>query len=145
MLLVSPMAVSASNTTLIEEWVILSTPEGVSDDYAQTLICIVNAHSANGSATPAPFMASVGFTNPNDGLFYGQGSMVPWETGNDLQAILDDVNASNTGELIDPFGGLNDDSDCLDSSPMNTEKEPRLHYFALGDSIAAGHGLDRIA
>src|SRR5690606_38705816 len=45
---------------------------------------------------------------------YAEGALVPWSDQAELQAILNEVNAGNTGPLINPFGGLNNDGDCFD-------------------------------
>ncbi len=49
-------------------------------------------------------------------------------TQGDLQAILEDANLGNTGAMINPFGGLNDDGDCFDV----------VNGLVLLDSVAIG-------
>jgi len=115
----APMAVlgwhitpAASTTALIETVVTLSKPAGVAGASTQVLACVVNEHLSESYGDPAPFMAAVAFEY--DEVVYEQGSMVPWSSQEQLQAILDTVNEDNTGALINPFGGLNADGDCLD-------------------------------
>ena len=99
-------------TALIETIVVLSKPEGVTGDFTQVLVCVVNVHATENFGAPAPFKAAVTFTY--DGTTYAQGSMVEWTNQAHLQAILDEVNTGSDGALINPFGGLNADGDCLD-------------------------------
>jgi hypothetical protein len=119
---------SPVNVALIETTVILSKPAGVTGDFSQVSVCVVNEHLSAGYGAPAPFMAAVGFEF--DDTLYEQGDMVPWTSQAQLQAVLDVVNDGNTGALINPFGGLNADGDCLDR---------------IGTTGAGGESFDSIA
>src|SRR5690606_20756924 len=79
----------------------------------QVIACVVNVHASENFGSPAPFVAAETFVW--DGALYEQGDLVAWATQADLQEILNEANAGNTGELINPFGGINMDGDCYDS------------------------------
>jgi hypothetical protein len=103
---------------LAETEVILSKPAEVEGDFTQVVACVVNVYTADGSfGSPFPFLAAVSFTWT--GVDYtANEDWVEWDNQGDLQDILETVNAGNTGALINPFGGLNVDGDCLDATAV---------------------------
>ncbi|CAN5337236.1 hypothetical protein BH23CHL1_BH23CHL1_22770 [soil metagenome] len=108
-----PILVDAVETT-----VILSKPAGVEGDFTQVLACVVNEMLTDTFGAPVGFTAAVAITV--DGETFEEGEFVEGAfTQQDLQDILDDANEGNTGALINPFGGLNNDGDCLDALTIN--------------------------
>lgn len=110
----SPVSAQPAGTALVEHQVILTMPPGIDTEWTVVEVCVGLSRSTDGSLMPAMFMATIEFTNPNDGLEYEIGDLVPFTSQADLQNILNHVNADTTGELVDPFGGINNDGDCAD-------------------------------
>jgi hypothetical protein len=114
MLSSSPVSSQTSSILLIEQYAMLTMPPDIDTEWTQVEVCVGLSQSSNGLLLPALFMATVGFTNPNNGLEYVAGDLVPFASQAELQHILNHVNADATGDLIDPFGGINNDGDCVD-------------------------------
>ncbi len=103
---------------LAETTVTLSKPAGVAGDFTQVFACVVNAYTPDGSfGTPFPFVAAetLSIEGPSSVVTISQGDLVEWSTEQDLQVMLNAANLGNTGALVNPFGGVNQDGDCLDA------------------------------
>ncbi len=149
----APVAVRAFHQTgpidsedLIETEVTLIHNELVDDVVVpvEVTVCVVNTVVTSNDedgvtyADPAPFVAALDFTY--NGVAYAQGDSVPWTDQAELQNILDQVNAGNAGTLVNPFGGLNQDGDCLDAIMLVEGASTFLDSVAIGGVAKAAVG-----
>jgi len=128
----------SGTVALVETPVILSNPITADDDGGETtqvVACVVNYHTASqpGLGQPWGYVAAVDHTFVGEegdvDLVAGEWFTHPF-TQQELQDTLDLANADEPVELINPFGGLNNDGDCFDVIEADD--------LVLLDSVAIG-------
>ncbi|MBA2452538.1 MAG: hypothetical protein H0V47_05170, partial [Chloroflexia bacterium] len=161
----APVAVRAFHQTgpidsedLIETEVLLSRPPGVDGVELQVSACVVNTVITSNEdgvtfAEPAPFAAAIDFSfggqtyeafDPDDPTQQPEDYLVSWANQDELQAILNSVNPGPGGVLINPFGGLNADGDCLDAINQVAGVTSFLDSVAIGGVAKAAVGGENL-
>lgn len=99
----------------VETSAILSMPEGIVDnDFTQVEVCVV----VDRSGGPVGFVVAAPFAF--DAVNYNTGDVFEMVlTAATLQEILENAQ-DGSGTLVDPFGGLNNDGDCVDEGNLGT-------------------------
>ncbi len=128
----------ANNTTYFESVADLSNPHGGQNGTAQVVACVANNAAGNQSpfvwtgdtAVIETVLDADSWTTGTDGRVWVTAA---WDQ-DDLQELLNEANV-DADQLINPFGGLNAEGDCIDA----------LTYRADGISISDGMAIGGVA